>query len=78
FIPDLHSIESICLAHDLGHPAVGHGGEIALNYCMKDNGGFKGNGQTLRIVTKLGEFHDHYGLNLTRRTLLGLVKYPAI
>lgn len=78
FIPDLHLIESICLAHDLGHPAFGHGGEIALNYCMKDSGGFEGNGQTLRIVTKLGEFHDHHGLNLTRRTLLGLVKYPAI
>ncbi len=77
FIPDLHLIESICLAHDLGHPAFGHGGEIALNYCMKDNGGFEGNGQTLRIVTKLGEFHDQHGLNLTRRTLLGLVKYPA-
>lgn len=78
FIPDLHLIESICLAHDLGHPAFGHGGEIALNYCMKDSGGFEGNGQTLRIATKLGEFHDHYGLNLTRRTLLGLIKYPAV
>lgn len=78
YIPNLHLIESICLAHDLGHPPFGHGGEIALNYCMRETGGFEGNGQTLRIVTKLGEFHDNYGLNLTRRTLLGLIKYPSV
>ncbi|MEO4158526.1 anti-phage deoxyguanosine triphosphatase [Acinetobacter pittii] len=77
WIPDLHLIEAICLAHDIGHPAFGHGGEIALNYCMQGYGGYEGNGQTLRIVSKLGEFHEEYGLNLTRRTILGLIKYPA-
>ena len=44
---------------------------------MHQNGGFEGNGQTLRIVCRLGEFSDHHGLDLTRRTLLGLLKYPA-
>ncbi|WP_445661059.1 anti-phage deoxyguanosine triphosphatase [Acinetobacter sp. F16] len=78
WIPSLHLIEAICLAHDIGHPAFGHGGEIALNYCMQSYGGYEGNGQTLRIVSRLGEFDSKYGLNLTRRTVLGLIKYPSI
>jgi len=69
-------IESICLAHDIGHPPFGHGGEVALHFMMRDHGGFEGNGQTFRIVAKLEPFSEHYGMNLSRRTLLGLVKYP--
>jgi len=69
-------IESICLAHDIGHPPFGHGGEIALNYMMRDHGGFEGNGQTLRIVSKLETYSEYFGMNLTRRALLGLIKYP--
>lgn len=70
-------IEAVALAHDIGHPPFGHGGEIALNYMMRDYGGFEGNGQTLRLLSQL-ETHTHgYGLNLTRRVLLGLVKYPV-
>jgi len=69
-------IEAICLAHDIGHPPFGHGGEVALNYMMRDFGGFEGNGQTFRIVSKLEPFSEHYGMNLARRTLLGLIKYP--
>ena len=46
-------IESICLAHDIGHPPFGHGGEVALNYMMREHGGFEGNGQTFRIVSHL-------------------------
>jgi len=69
-------IESICLAHDIGHPPFGHGGEVALHYMMRDHGGFEGNGQTFRIVAKLEPFSEHFGMNLTRRTLLGLLKYP--
>lgn len=75
-LPPQNAIESICLAHDIGHPAFGHGGEVALNYCMSNDGGFEGNGQTLRIVSKLAEYTDENGMNLTRRTLLGLIKYP--
>ena len=71
-------IETICLAHDIGHPPFGHGVEVALNYMMRDHGGFEGNGQTLRIVARLETFSEHYGMNLTRRTLLGLIKYPQL
>lgn len=69
-------IETICLAHDIGHPPFGHGGEIALNYLMRNDGGFEGNGQTFRIVTVLEPYTKNNGMNLSRRTLLGLVKYP--
>ena len=48
WIPPISLIEAIGLGHDLGHPPFGHGGEVALNYFMKDYGGFEGNGQTLR------------------------------
>jgi len=71
-------IETICLAHDIGHPPFGHGGEVALNYMMRDHGGFEGNGQTLRIVARLETFSEHFGMNLSRRTLLGLMKYPQL
>jgi dGTPase len=76
-IPDSFLIRTICLAHDLGHPPFGHGGEIALNRCMLDHGGFEGNGQTLRIMTKIEPYHKTYGMNLSRRSLLGVLKYPA-
>jgi len=78
WIPSLCQIEAICLAHDIGHPPFGHGGEVALNYYMKDHGGFEGNGQTLRIVSKLGEYYPNYGIDVTRRTALGLLKYPVL
>jgi dGTPase len=78
FIPSQNLIEAISLAHDIGHPPFGHGGEVALNYLMQDYGGFEGNAQTIRICTQLGEFSENNGLNLSRRTLLGLVKYPTI
>jgi dGTPase len=73
---DEHLIESLCLAHDIGHPPFGHGGEIALHYMMHEHGGFEGNGQTFRILTKLETYSPSDGMNLARRTLLGLIKYP--
>lgn len=71
-----HLIEALCLAHDIGHPPFGHGGEVALHYMMRDHGGFEGNGQTFRIVTRLEPYTADSGMNLCRRTLLGLLKYP--
>lgn len=76
-LPEQNLIESIGLVHDIGHPPFGHGGEVALNYAMRNDSGFEGNAQTLRICTKLGEYSDNDGLNLTRRTLLGVIKYPC-
>ena len=73
---DEHLIETICLAHDIGHPPFGHGGEIALHYMMHEYGGFEGNGQTFRILTKLEAYTEFDGMNLARRSLLGVMKYP--
>lgn len=77
YLPSVDLIEAIGLAHDIGHPPFGHGGELALNMVMREWGGFEGNGQTLRLLSKLEAHTPKYGLNLTRRTLLGVVKYPV-
>ncbi len=77
FFPQLPLIQTIACCHDLGHPPFGHGGEVALNYCMRNNGGFEGNGQTLRILSRLEKFSKADGADLTRRTLLGTLKYPV-
>lgn len=78
FLPDEALMESLCLAHDLGHPPFGHGGETALNQKMLNDGGFEGNGQTFRIVGKLEPYTESGGMDLCRRTLLGLLKYPIL
>ncbi|MBN6070435.1 deoxyguanosinetriphosphate triphosphohydrolase family protein [Aggregatibacter actinomycetemcomitans] len=77
-LPSNDLIESLCFAHDIGHPPFGHGGEVALNYMMRNNGGFEGNAQTFRLLTKLEPYTPNAGMNLTRRTILGIVKYPTI
>lgn len=77
-IPSFSLIEAICLAHDIGHSPFGHGGEVAMNTMMRDHGGFEANGQTLRILARLGEYSQNCGLDLTRRTTLGTIKYPAL
>jgi dGTPase len=76
-LPPPMLMSTICLAHDLGHPPFGHGGEVALNRCMLRYGGFEGNGQTLRIITKLEPYHEEFGMDLTKRSVLGVIKYPA-
>jgi dGTPase len=77
YLPDRSLIQAISLAHDLGHPPFGHGGEISLNYCMRECGGFEGNGQTLRIISRLEKMSSEEGSNLTRRAMLGILKYPV-
>ena len=70
--------ETICLAHDLGHPPFGHAGEYALDKLMKDQGGFNHNTQSYRIVTKLEErFSQFRGLNLTYETREGMIKHET-
>lgn len=61
-LPEDALISSICLAHDIGHPPFGHGGEVALNVCMREFGGFEGNGQTLRILSRLDKCTKEHGL----------------
>ncbi len=68
--------EALALAHDLGHTPFGHAGEIALNQCMREYGGFDHNAQSLKIVTSLEKRYAEFdGLNLTLHTLEGLVKH---
>lgn len=87
--PDL--VEFAGLAHDLGHPPFGHQGEEALDICMLDSGGFEGNAQTLRILSRIekkfrinhnngfeNSVDKRVGLNLTMRTLASILKYDKI
>lgn len=75
-LPSVEQIETIGFAHDLGHPPFGHRGEAALNYMMRRSEGFEGNGQSLRLLTRLELQTPNHGLNLSRRALLGILKYP--
>ena len=71
-------VEAICLAHDLGHSAFGHAGEMTLNRLMAGHGGFDHNKQSLRIVEKLEcRYPEFQGLNLTWEVREGMVKHET-
>ncbi|HEX8980933.1 MAG TPA: deoxyguanosinetriphosphate triphosphohydrolase [Parasulfuritortus sp.] len=69
-------IETVALAHDLGHTPFGHVGQDTLNECMKAHGGFEHNLQSLRVVDALEQKYAEFeGLNLTFESREGILKH---
>ncbi|SFW85015.1 deoxyguanosinetriphosphate triphosphohydrolase family protein [Chitinophaga sancti] len=89
---DLDIVEFAGLAHDLGHPPFGHQGEYELDSLMREHGGYEGNAQTLRLLSKIEKkgFSDgdsyngiegqdeRHGLNITYRGLASILKYDLL
>jgi dGTPase len=82
--PDFHLdtslVESVALAHDIGHPPFGHAGEATLHRLMKPWGGFEGNAQTLRLITEIifTSGRSRRGLNPSRAFMDGVLKYKTL
>jgi dGTPase len=75
---DADLVESACLAHDLGHPPFGHTGERTLHRLMAPYGGFEGNAQTLRLLTRTIFNEGREGMNPTRALLDAVLKYKTL
>jgi len=94
FFIDTSIVATAALAHDLGHPPFGHSGEMALNEFMCGFGGFEGNAQSLRLITRIENrlveefprrgssirevFENPFGLNLLFRTIASVIKYDTL
>lgn len=82
--PDFHIdtalVESVALAHDIGHPPFGHAGEATLHRLMTPWGGFEGNAQTLRLITEIifTSGRSRRGLNPSRAFMDGVLKYKTL
>jgi dGTPase len=77
---DPNLLEAVCFAHDIGHPPFGHAGERVLNQIMEPYGGFEGNAQTLRILTRTiySRPGGRGGMSPTRALLDGVLKYKRL
>jgi dGTPase len=77
---DLQLLEAVCVSHDIGHPPFGHAGERALNQLMAGHGGFEGNAQTLRILTRTiySRSRGRGGMSPSRALLDGILKYKRL
>ncbi len=71
-------VETLALAHDLGHTPFGHTGEDVLNRLMSPYGGFEHNRQSLWVVENLEErYPDFNGLNLSWEAREGIIKHSS-
>lgn len=82
---DTDLIEAVCLAHDIGHPPFGHCGERVLHDLMADLGGFEGNAQSVRVLTRIvyaatsdAGAAGRFGLSPSRALLDGVLKYKRL
>lgn len=80
FYIDSDLVESVCLAHDLGHPPFGHSGERTLQELMVKWGGFEGNAQTLHLLTETIYQNESgvRGMQASRALLDGVLKYKKL
>jgi len=80
FHPDADLVEACCMAHDIGHPPFGHAGERSLHRLMLNYGGFEGNAQTVRLLTRtiFSDGNIRRGMKPTRAFLDGVLKYKRL